>query len=228
MCMIKDCYCQSDCEKRQHRRPGCTCRCCGLAAKWVLWVARGVEGIGLPWALPAGYLQLLFGCSASATLSFTVFTAACLTQLWGERAFICFGIHFSLLAWWQSVFLLPEWRQALFFCAQLQGVTLLFPTSTSKATVWSSSCVTENNNWSRFLTNFDWLVSLVFITFASFSINTHVTVILLHAGDPEFDLLLCYLYSVFVFGISWLINSMLSQILAMFLVAKVKDWQLSL
>lgn len=58
---------------------------------------------GLPWVLLAGYLQLLFGCSASAAPSFTVFTAMCLTQLWSERAFIYFALHFSLLAWWQSV-----------------------------------------------------------------------------------------------------------------------------
>lgn len=202
MCVIKDCYCKSDCEKRQEAwvHLQMLWPCCHASPTWV---PRAVEGAGLPWALLAGNLQLLFGCSASATLSFTVFTAVCLTQLWGERA-IYFALHFSLLAWWQSVFLLPEPRQALFFCAQLQGVTLLFPTSTSKATVWNSSCVTENNHWSRFLTNFDWLVSLVFITFASFSINSHVTIILLPAGDPELDLLLCYLYSIFVFGISWL------------------------
>lgn len=151
-----------------------------------------------------GHLELLSGSSASATSSF-LRSLLCLVQLWGERAFIYCALHFSLLAGWRSVFLLPEPRQAVFFCAQLQGVTPLFPTLTSKAAVWSFPCVTENNHWSRFLTNFDWLVSLVFITFVSILINTHVTIILLPAGDPELDLLLCYLYSVFVFGISWLI-----------------------
>lgn len=191
----------SQTEKRQYRRPGCPC-------KAVAWLPRGSCG--------SPGVQRALGCRGCCWLG----TSAPVWLLsishpilqgvhcrvphaavdWEGLYFLC-PAFFSLSL--VTVFLLPEPRQAVFFCAQLQGVTPLF--LTSKAAVWSSPRVTENNHWSRFLTNFDWLVSLVFITFVSFSINTHVTVILLPAGDPELDLLLCYLYSIFVFGISWLI-----------------------
>lgn len=191
-------------KRGQYLRPGCTCGRRGRAA--------GAKGCVGHWAA-VGW-GTWSSCLAPQHQPPRPFLCSllCLVQLWGERAFIYCALHFSLSAGWQSVFLLPEPRQAVFFCARLQGVTPLFPTLTSKAAVWSFPCVTENNHWSRFLTNFDWLVSLIFITFVSISINTHVTIILLPAGDPELDLLLCYLYSVFVFGISW------------FIVCSVKFW----
>lgn len=132
LCVVKACYCQSCCEKRAvpeawvHLRtlwPRCRASAAGAKGCVGRWAAVGwgtwSSCLAPQHQPPRPFLRSLL----------------CLVQLWGERAFIYCALHFSLSAGWQSVFLLPEPRQAVFFCAQLQGVTPLFPTLTSKAAV---------------------------------------------------------------------------------------------